>query len=247
MIVLRGVSKSFKNQKVLESISLELQEGQTHVLIGLSGSGKSTLLRMIMGLIPCDKGQIEINKEVLSETNRETLVKKMGYVIQDGGLFPHFTARENVTLMAKLMKWPREQISDRLKELTQLVGLKDSVLDQFPRELSGGQKQRVALLRALLPNPPLLLLDEPLGALDPIVRANLQEELKAIFNQLRKTVIIVTHDMSEAAYFGHTITLFNKGRIEQHGPMESFVKAPNSPFVREFIQAQRQIQIPELK
>jgi osmoprotectant transport system ATP-binding protein len=170
------------------------------------------------------------------------MVRRIGYVIQDGGLFPHLSAADNVILPAKILpkntQWDTAHVQERLHELSSLVGLEFSMLDRFPRELSGGQRQRVSLMRALILDPTILLLDEPLGALDPIVRSALRAELKAIFSKLKKTVLIVTHDLDEAAFFGHSITLMREGRIEQHGELKTLALKPASPFVTEFIRAQ---------
>ncbi len=241
MILVKNISRTFGSKLVLDSINLKFEEGKTHVLVGSSGSGKSTLLRILMGLIPPTTGVVEIQNTPLVKSTQRHLALQMGYVIQDGGLFPHLTAEENVTIVAHILKWERPQIQKRLKELLDLVGLDLSLLKKYPKELSGGQKQRVALMRALIHNPPYLLLDEPLGALDPIVRADLQNQLKRIFNTLKKTVLIVTHDVGEAAFFGHTVTLLHFGKVVQHGEFGDFVHKPSTPFVTEFINAQRPV------
>jgi osmoprotectant transport system ATP-binding protein len=243
MIELHNVSKRFDTKTVLDRIDLHLATSRTHVLLGISGCGKSTLLRIIMGLTSPDSGRILIAGTELTAQNQPELVQRIGYVIQDGGLFPHLTAENNVTLLAKVLGenrgWGDARIRSRLAELASLVGFEPSILKRYPKELSGGQRQRVALMRALMLDPPLLLLDEPLGALDPIVRSALRNELKAIFNRLGKTVLIVTHDLDEAAFFGHTITLMHDGRIEQHGELGELAQKPASPFVTEFINAQK--------
>jgi osmoprotectant transport system ATP-binding protein len=163
----------------------------------------------------------------------------MGYVIQEGGLFPHFTARDNIILMADHLDWEKARIQRRLGEIVALTRFPKDALNRYPAQLSGGQRQRVALMRALMLNPDLLLLDEPLGALDPLNRYELQSELKAIFQSLGKTVVMVTHDMGEAAYFGDHIVLLQEGRIVQQGVIRDLVEKPNSPFVECFIRAQR--------
>jgi osmoprotectant transport system ATP-binding protein len=164
---------------------------------------------------------------------------QMGYVIQNGGLFPHLTARRNVTMMARYLKWKRSEIEARLLELAELTQFPPDGLDRYPVQLSGGQKQRLALMRALMLDPKVLLLDEPLGALDPIIRFDLQTDLKRIFQRLRKTVVLVTHDLDEAEYFGDSIVLMREGRIVQQGSIHEMIDAPIDPFVTHFIHAQR--------
>ena len=243
MIKFHQISKSFDGKSVLRNIQLTLAEGQTHVLLGSSGCGKSTLLRLLMGLTWPDSGEIKLSGVLLTRENQRDWVRQIGYVIQDGGLFPHMTGEENVTfparILAKSCGWDANRIQNRLRELSSLVGLDPLILQRFPKELSGGQRQRVSLMRALMLDPPILLLDEPLGALDPIVRSALRTELKAIFSELKKTVLIVTHDLDEAAFFGHSITLLREGQIEQHGEFKTLALRPASPFVTEFIRAQK--------
>jgi osmoprotectant transport system ATP-binding protein len=239
MILVQGISKSFRGIPVLESISHLFEQDQTHVILGSSGCGKSTLLRIIMGIISPDEGSIWINHQELTRQSQRQLVEKMGYVTQEGGLFPHLTAWDNIVLKATLLRWPTSQIRQRIEELKDLMKLTSSVLQKFPAELSSGQRQRVSLMRALMLNPPILLLDEPLGALDPIVRNSLQLELKGLFDRLKKTVILVTHDLSEATFLGDTIILMNHGTMIQKGSFQDFVRRPSSAFVTEFINAQR--------
>jgi osmoprotectant transport system ATP-binding protein len=162
----------------------------------------------------------------------------MGYVVQDGGLYPHLTAFDNVALAAEAQRWPPARITRRVGELADLAGLDGDMLRRYPRELSGGQRQRVGLMRALVLDPPILLLDEPLGALDPIVRAELQEQLSRLFARLAKTVVLVTHDIREAARLGHRITLLTAGRVVQHGTFADLAERPASPFVTQFLTAQ---------
>jgi osmoprotectant transport system ATP-binding protein len=243
MIELRNISKRFDLKSVLDRIDLSFESQQTHVLLGSSGCGKSTLLRIIMGLLWPDSGDIRIDGDELTHKNRDSLIRGIGYVIQDGGLFPHLTAQDNVTLPAQVLGkkagWDSPRVAQRLSELSTLVGLEPEILLHYPAELSGGQRQRVGLMRALMLDPPILLLDEPLSALDPIVRSSLRMQLKTIFNRLSKTVLLVTHDLDEAAFFGDTITLMRDGKIEQHGTLSELAQHPASPFVTEFINAQR--------
>ncbi len=243
MIELKGISKRFDAKAILDGIDLSLATKQTHVLIGSSGCGKSTLLRVIMGLIWPDSGEVIIDSTALTGRNRRSLVQQIGYVIQEGGLFPHLTAEDNVTLLARVLGresgWDRERIGARVAELCALVGFEPVILKRYPKELSGGQRQRVSLMRALMLDPSFLILDEPMGALDPLVRAGLRNELKSIFNRLGKTVLLVTHDLDEAAFFGHSIILMRDGRIEQQGEFSELVLKPVSSFVAEFINAQK--------
>lgn len=239
MIILSNVSKSFGRMKALAPVTLRFAEGRTTVLIGPSGCGKSTLLRMIVGLVKPDTGTVQIQGETLVRENLERLRHGIGYVIQEGGLFPHLTAAENVMLLARHLRRSQDWIAERVDELAQLVRLPRTALARYPRDLSGGERQRVSLIRALMLDPPVLLLDEPLAALDPVTRHALQDELKAIFGALRKTVVMVTHDMSEAAYFGDTLVLLKGGCVLQQGAPRELLAHPAHPYVREFVRAQR--------
>ncbi|KOR28604.1 ABC transporter ATP-binding protein, partial [Achromatium sp. WMS3] len=185
-------------------------------------------------------GSVTFEDTPITKENAMTMRHTMGYVIQEGGLFPHLTTRQNATLMARYLGWDTVRIEKRVAELAELVQLPADMLDRFPTQLSGGQRQRISLMRALMLDPHLLLLDEPLGALDPMIRSTLQEDLKTIFKQLGKTVIIVTHDIGEAGFLGDNIVLLNtNGRIVQQGSLEELVHKPADPFVTEFINAQR--------
>ncbi len=239
MIELEDVSKSYGDVKALRGVSLHVRPRKTSVLIGPSGCGKSTVLRLIIGLIRPDAGTVRFEDvPVTPETVRE-LRLKMGYVIQEGGLFPHMTARANVTLMARRLDFDESDINNRIDELCDLVELSSSRLESYPTQLSGGQRQRVSLMRALMLDPDVLLLDEPLGALDPMIRSSLQEELKGIFKKLEKTVVLVTHDIGEAAFFADRVVLLRQGEIIQEGPPRELIHQPAHPFVEEFIRAQR--------
>jgi osmoprotectant transport system ATP-binding protein len=210
------------------------------VLIGPSGCGKSTLLRLIVGLTQPQAGTITLGGTLLTAANLLRMRQQMGYVIQEGGLFPHLTVGDNVSVMARYLRRDADWISHRLAELAELVRLPLELMKRFPAELSGGQRQRVSLMRALMLDPRLLLLDEPLGALDPMIRYELQRELKSIFTQLGKTVVMVTHDIAEAAFFGHTLVLMRDGRIVQTGSFKALARTPAEPFVEQFITAQRE-------
>jgi osmoprotectant transport system ATP-binding protein len=240
MLTITNVSKQYGNTEALAPVSLDVKKGETLVLIGPSGCGKSTLLRLIAGLIQPDSGRIIFESQNVSADNIVQIRRRMGYVIQEGGLFPHLTVQHNVTLMARYLKRDSAWIDQRFSELAELVQLPEEMQRRYPAELSGGQRQRVSLMRALMLDPDLLLLDEPLGALDPMIRFQLQQDLKTIFAHLNKSVVLVTHDIAEAAYFGTTLVLMRDGRIVQTGPFDHLASAPAEPFVEQFINAQRE-------
>lgn len=242
MIKLRSVSKTFGATVALHETNLDVSAGKTTVLIGPSGCGKSTILRLMIGLLEASSGTIEIDGDRLTSTNILPLRRRIGYVIQEGGLFAHLTARQNILLMAKHLKQPAEQMEARLHDLCELTHFPEDGLSHYPVELSGGQRQRVSLMRALMLQPSVLLLDEPLGALDPMVRARLQEELKEIFKRLQQTVVMVTHDMAEAGFFADCIVLLNEGRIVQSGTFDDLRTRPATEFAREFLRAQRAVE-----
>jgi osmoprotectant transport system ATP-binding protein len=239
MITLDRVTKRFGAVAALDAVSLEVHPGVTHVLLGSSGAGKSTVLRLILGLALPDAGVVTVGGVPVDAGSRDRLVAGMGYVVQDGGLYPHLTAADNVALGAEGQGWPRARIAARVAELADMAGLDGDMLRRYPRDLSGGQRQRVGLMRALMLDPPILLLDEPLGALDPIVRAELQDQLARLFARLAKTVVLVTHDLREAARLGHVITLMTNGRVIQQGTLADLEERPASPFVTQFVTAQR--------
>ena len=241
-IALRNVEMRFGDVVALDSTSLQIAAGQTTVLIGPSGCGKSTILRLIIGLLMPTSGTVEFEGAPVSQNNILTLRRRMGYVIQDGGLFPHLTAAQNVTLMARHLHILQEdEIQAKLNELCELTRFPQEGLTRYAVELSGGQRQRVSLMRALALDPDVLLLDEPLGELDPMVRASLQTELKEIFSRLGKTVILVTHDMAEAGYIADSIVLMREGQIIQQGTLDDLRERPADNFVSEFITAQRSL------
>jgi osmoprotectant transport system ATP-binding protein len=241
MIELRGVSKAYGGSVVLATVDLTIAAGRTAVLIGPSGCGKSTLLRLMIGLVEPDSGSVAIAGSPLTRATALEIRRTLGYVIQDGGLFPHLNARDNVILMARYLGWGPGRINSRLSELAELTHFPSEGLGRFPAQLSGGQKQRVSLMRALMLDPQVVLLDEPLGALDPMVRAELQADLRAIFRTLEKTVVMVTHDLAEAGWFAHEILLMRDGRIVQRGAIKQLVNQPAEPFVTQFVSAQRQV------
>jgi osmoprotectant transport system ATP-binding protein len=228
-----------RKTQVVAPTSLALELGKTTVLIGPSGCGKSTLLRLMIGLIQPDQGVVLFDGVPLTEDNVMEVRRRIGYVIQDGGLFPHLSARDNVGLMAKYLGWNKGRIDARLSELAELTRLPDGALDRFPAQLSGGQRQRLGIMRALMLDPAVVLLDEPMGALDPLVRFDLQEDLRNIFQSLKKTVALVTHDMGEAGFFGDHVVLLGSGRIVQQGKLDDLIQSPADPFVVKFVSAQR--------
>jgi len=239
MIKLENVSKTYGMTTAVNSINLTIQSGLTTVLLGQSGCGKSTIIRLIIGLIKPDYGKVHIEDEILTAGSVLRVRQKIGYVIQDGGLFPHLTAEENVSLMAKHIGWDNNRIQERTFELCRLTKFPIDALVRYPGQVSGGQRQRVSLMRALMLDPQILLLDEPLGALDPLIRHDLQADLKEIFHTLGKTVVMVTHDIGEAGFFGDTIVLLKDGYIVQKGTLIDLLKKPEDPFVTRFINAQR--------
>lgn len=239
MIRLEEVSKSFGENLAVRSTSLSLPPEKTLALIGPSGCGKSTLLRLILGLIPPDEGRVIVDDTTVSPDTCPKVRQKIGYVIQDGGLFPHLTAGQNISLMADYLHWDRPKVRSRIMELCELTSFSSELIDRYPTQLSGGQRQRVGLMRGLMLDPDFLLMDEPLGALDPMIRTQLQEDLREIFRTLNKTVLLVTHDMSEAAYLGDVIALMRNGEIIQKGTVRELLHAPANPFVTEFIRSQR--------
>ena len=239
MFRLNQISKRYQDVVALDRLSLDIPEGRTTVLIGPSGCGKSTLLRILVGLIRPDAGTVIFGGQPLDTESVGEARRRLGYVVQDGGLFPHMTARANICLMAGQDRWPRERIENRLSELVTLTRFPADALDRYPAELSGGQNQRVALMRALMLDPEVLLLDEPLGALDPMIRFELQEDLQRVFSTLRKTVVLVTHDLAEAAFLGDSIVLMRAGRIVQQGAPKDLLHHPAEDFVERFVRAQR--------
>jgi osmoprotectant transport system ATP-binding protein len=241
LVKLLDVSKRYREVPALQPTDLSIERGKTTVVIGPSGCGKSTLLRLIIGLTTLDSGTIAFDGLQITPANIVPLRRRIGYVIQEGGLFPHLTARANILLMARHLGKTDAEMHPRLSELCELTRFSDNLLARYPLELSGGQRQRVSLMRALMLSPELLLLDEPLGALDPLVRASLQRDLKEIFGRLQQTALLVTHDLAEAAYFGDVIVLMNEGRIVQQGSIVNLRERPATDFVSEFINAQRSV------
>jgi osmoprotectant transport system ATP-binding protein len=243
MLALRAVTKSYGARRVLDGVTLEVARGARVALLGPSGCGKSTALRLLVGLTDADAGQVVVLDEEMTRASANALRRRIGYVIQEGGLFPHLTARGNVGLLPRHLGWAAARIDARTRELAELVRLAPELLDRHPGELSGGQRQRVALMRALALDPEVLLLDEPLGALDPIVRAELQDELAALFARLGKTVLLVSHDLAEAAHLCDELVLLRDGAIAQRGGVRELVREPADDYVARFVRAQRAVRV----
>ena len=241
LVELVGVAKRFDQQAALNDVNLRVERGIVTALIGPSGCGKSTILRLIAGLLQPDNGEVQFGGAPITPRSITDVRHRLGYVIQDGGLFPHLTARDNAALQAGLLGKSREQIHQRIIQLSALTRFPKDALGRFPLELSGGQRQRVSLMRALMLSPELLLLDEPFAALDPLVRASLQHDVKEICARLQQTVLLVTHDLVEAAHLAETIVLMHEGRIVQQGSIADLRQNPADEFVRQFINAQQNL------
>jgi osmoprotectant transport system ATP-binding protein len=228
LIEFRGVSwraNGGSEAAIIDDVSLEVARGKTLVLLGRSGSGKTTLLKLINGMHWPSKGEVLVEGRATREWDAIRLRRGIGYVIQEAGLFPHFTVAENVGLVPGLENWPKEKIAGRVKEMLRLVGLEPGEFaHRKPRELSGGQRQRVGVARALAADPPILLMDEPFGALDPVTRAELQGEFKALAERLGKTIVFVTHDLREALLLASHIILLEKGRLAASAGPEEFLR-----------------------
>jgi osmoprotectant transport system ATP-binding protein len=238
MIRLDRVRKEFPGlaAPAVTDLSLEVERGEVVTLVGPSGCGKTTTLKMINRIIEPSSGRIEVEGVDVMSLPAPLLRRRIGYVIQQIGLFPHRTVRQNIATVPQLLGWEKRRIEDRVRELIELVGLEASMLDRYPRELSGGQQQRVGVARALAADPPVLLMDEPFGAVDPIVRERLQEELAHLQAQVQKTIVFVTHDIDEAIRLGDRVAILNIGGVlEQFGPPGEILAEPASEFVASFL------------
>ena len=237
MIKIKDLTKEYDAQvRAVDDISFTVENGQIAAIIGTSGCGKSTTLKMINRLIEPTQGSIHINAESSREIDAITWRRKIGYVTQNAGLLPHLTVKENISLLAKVQKKDSKYINERVSELMGLINLDPSEFEEkYPLELSGGQRQRVGIARALMENPEILLMDEPFGALDPITRNSLHDELLDLNRKLQKTIIMITHDMEEAFKLASLIILMDKGKIVQMGSKEDFMNNPATDFVQNFV------------
>jgi osmoprotectant transport system ATP-binding protein len=226
-----NIGKSFQKKSVIKNVSLELPLKATTALVGESGSGKSTLLRMVNGLVLPDTGEVKLLGKKIDYKNLPAIRRTMGFAVQGAGLFPHLTVRENITLIARLENWSEEKISQRYTELFNLLALSGEFSDRYPHMLSGGQQQRVSLCRAMMLNPPLMLLDEPFSALDPITRRNIQDEFLNLQTVERRSVILVTHDMGEAEKLADFLVIIRKGEVIQQGTLAEVESNPADEYV----------------
>src|SRR5271156_4301922 len=224
---------------LLQDLVLSVKRGETLVLLGRSGSGKTTTLKLINRLLLPSAGEVRVTGRSTSDWDPIQLRRSIGYVIQDGGLFPHFTVERNIALVPRIENWPRARVEERVRELLVTVGLNDELLSRYPSQLSGGQRQRVGVARALAADPPILLMDEPFGALDPIARSLLQEAFRQILRRVRKTVVLVTHDLDEATRLGDRIAIMKSGRIVQYDTPDVVLSHPADAFVESFVGTDR--------
>lgn len=236
MIKFEAVSKIYGDKKAVDNVSFNINEGEFFVLIGPSGCGKTTTLKMINRLIPLSEGFIYFNDKPISDYDVAEMRWDIGYVLQQIALFPHMTIKENIAQVPEMKKWKKKDIAYRVDELLTMVGLDpEAYRDRYPSELSGGQQQRIGVIRALASDPPVVLMDEPFSALDPISRKNLQDDLLELQSQIKKTIVFVTHDIEEAMKMGDRICLLNQGHVEQIGTTEDFIHRPKNDFVKSFI------------
>ena len=241
-IILRGVTKSYGKETALRDVSVEFADGVTTAVVGPSGSGKSTLLQMINGLVRPSQGSVHVFDRPIDYGQLPELRRQIGYAVQGTGLFPHMTVERNITLLARLLGWGTDRIFGRARELMNLVGLSwDDFAVRYPHELSGGQQQRVGLCRAMMLNPPIFLLDEPFGALDPVTRQEIHQEFLRLQASEPRTMVLVTHDLREAIKLAQRLMVLERGRIVQHGPCKEIVNAPSDQFVRTFFRSQLEV------
>ncbi|PZO81935.1 MAG: glycine/betaine ABC transporter [Mesorhizobium amorphae] len=241
MITMEHVSKRFGagSGAAVDDLSMEVPDGLTVALVGPSGCGKTTTMRMINRLIEPSEGRITVAGEDVRSVDPVRFRRRIGYVIQQVGLFSHMTIAQNIGAVPKLLGWEAERIRRRNEELIELVGLEQNMLARYPRQLSGGQRQRVGVARALAADPPVLLMDEPFGAIDPIARTRLQNEFRAILRRVKKTVVMVTHDIDEAVRLGDRIAIMRAGKIVQYDTPDAILSNPADAFVENFVGADR--------
>lgn len=231
------ISKNYGEVSVLKNVNLQIPDKETTALVGESGSGKTTLLQLVNGLTEPTSGLVEIFGEKINYDHLPDLRKKMGYAVQGGGLFPHMTVYENITVMAKLGGWNDETIKERANYVVELVDFHKEYLQRFPHNLSGGQQQRVSLCRAMMLNPPLLLLDEPFSALDPITKGYIHDEFIKLQKAESRTILLVTHDMEEAVKLADNIVIIRGGEVVQVGKINDIIAAPKNDYVEELLQS----------
>ncbi len=239
MIAVEGLTKAYDQNNVVNDVSFHVDKGETLVLLGTSGCGKTTTLKMLNSLIKPNKGKITIDGQNILGQQPEILRRKIGYVIQNIGLFPHLTVGENIATVPRLLEWEEKEINERVEYLIELMGLPANMVNSLPDNLSGGQKQRVGLARALAADPPIILLDEPFGSLDPITRRQIQHEFKELEAILSKTMVLVTHDIFEAIELGDRICLMHEGKIQQAGSPKELIFEAESEFVWDYFKSQR--------
>jgi osmoprotectant transport system ATP-binding protein len=237
-IVFQGVSKSYGKEAALNDVTVAFDDGVTTAVVGPSGSGKSTLVQLINGLVRPSAGTVQVFGKPIDYDRLPQLRRQIGYAVQGTGLFPHLTVERNISLLARLVGWSSERIRRRAQDLMERVGLPRTFASRYPHQLSGGQQQRVGLCRAMMLQPPLFLLDEPFGALDPVTRNEIQEEFLRLQQSEPRTMVLVTHDLREALRLAQRLIVLERGRIAQHGPGHEIVNAPADEFVRNFFQTQ---------
>lgn len=242
LLEFKNVTKRYNGKAAVKNLDLHIKKGEFVCFIGPSGCGKTTTMKMVNRLIGITEGDIFVDGKNINEQDPVQLRRSIGYVIQQIGLMPHMTIKENIVLVGTLLKWSKEKKDERARELIKLVDLPEEYLDKYPHELSGGQQQRIGVLRALAANPPLILMDEPFGALDPITRDSLQDEFKKLQKELNKTIVFVTHDMDEALKLGDRIVIMKDGEIVQADTPEEILRNPANEFVEEFLGKDRLIQ-----
>ena len=246
MIKLENLSKTYQGEAkaAVYNLNLEVEEGEICVFVGPSGCGKTTTLKMINRLIEPSSGNIYINGVNTAAQKKSELRRKIGYVIQEIGLFPHMTVKENIATVPLLLKWEQKKIDERVMELLELIGLDAAAnIDKYPHELSGGQQQRVGVARAMAADPPIMLMDEPFGAVDPITRADLQNEFLRLQKKINKTICFVTHDIDEAIKMGDKILIMNKGKLIQYDSPKNILSKPKNEFVEDFIGSDRALKV----
>lgn len=239
MIELKNITKKYDNHTVLENISLTVESGEFFVLVGLSGSGKTTMLKLMNQLIKPDSGEILIDGKRVVTMNMRELRFSIGYVLQQGALFPHLTVEENLSLIPRMKHWSKNQIHEKIAQLMPIFGMElEDYLHKYPQQLSGGEKQRIGILRAIMTEPKILLLDEPFSALDPLIRYELQKLMKTLHNQLKTTIVFVTHDMREAIKLATNIGIVHQGKLLQVDRPQNILKYPADDFVKKLFESE---------